>query len=255
MLWSNSKAQILNVDREVSDSMTKKWYALVSGSFSKDKQKSDIQDFSVYTESVLKAKGSFGCTYIGQIDATLSGKQILQNEGFFQLKYRDLDRKKSSMEYYAQYQWNGAWGMLSRRLIGLNFRERILEAKGYDLYVGLGTFYQDERWNYDGVEDLSIIPAQPSEVTDRQLRLNSYIKGAIKLTSKCDFVCQTYLQSDALQILSHPKYRWYWSSEIVYNITDKWLLGINYDHTFNKNNPVPINSYYFGYQTNLSLKF
>jgi hypothetical protein len=235
--------------------MTKKWYALVSGSFSKDKQKSEIQDFSIYTESVIKSKGSSGYTYIGQIDATLSGKEILQNEGFFQLKYRDLDRKKSSMEYYAQYQWNGAWGMISRSLIGLNFRERILEAKGYDLYIGIGTFYQHERWNYNGVKDLNAIPSNPKDVLDRKLRLNSYVKGAIKLTPKCDFVCQTYFQSNTTTLLSNPGFRWFWSSEIVYNITDNWMLGFNYDQTYNQKNPVPIDKLYYGYLFNVSLKF
>jgi len=255
LCWSISFGQILNVDREVSDSMTKNWYGLISGSFSKDKQKSDMQDLSVYTESVIKSKGSTGYTYIGQIDATISGNQLLQNEGFFQIKRRDLDRKKSSMEYYLQYQWNGAWGMASRGLTGINFRERILEANGYDLYLGLGTFYQRELWNYNGVRDLNLIPSNPETVIDRQIRFNTYIKGAIKITPKCDFVWQTYFQSNATTPFSNPSFRWYWSSEIIYNITDNWMIGFNFDQTFNQNNPVPIDKMYYGYLCNLSLKF
>lgn len=251
----DSLGQILNIDREVNDSMTKNWYGLISGSFSKDKQKTDIQDFNLYTESVIKLKDGMAVTYVGQIDATVSGKDILQNEGFFQCKRRDLDRKKNSFECYIQYQWNGAWGMKSRALSGLNLRKRILELKGYDLYFGVGTFYQREIWNYNGVEDFSLIPVNPKDILDRQLRYNTYLKGAIKLTSKCDLVCQTYFQSNAMSTFTNPNFRWYWSSEIVYNISDNWMLGFTYDHTFNQKNPVPINKLYYGYLANLSLKF
>jgi hypothetical protein len=249
------KSQILNIDREVNDSMTKKWYGLISGSFTKDKQKVDIQDLSIYTEAVYKLKNGQAITYVGQIDATISGNDLLQNEGFFQCRRRDLDRKKNSIEYYLQHQWNGAWGMISRYLVGFNFRKRILELNGYDLYFGIGTFYQTELWNYNGVADLSKIPVNPSNIKDLQLRTNSYIKGAIKLTPKCDFVCQSYFQTNALSTFTNPSFRWYWSSEIVYNVTNNWMLGFNYDHTFNQNNPVPINKFYYGYTGNLSLKF
>jgi hypothetical protein len=116
------QAQILNVDREILDSMPKNWYGLISGSLSQDKQKFDIQDINLYTESVIKRKNGTGITYVGQVDATVSGKQILQNEGYFQLKHRDLDKRKNSLEYFIQYQWNGAWGMQSRALVGLYLR-------------------------------------------------------------------------------------------------------------------------------------
>ena len=249
------RAQILNVDREILDSMPKNWYGLISGSLSQDKQKFDIQDISLYTESVIKRKNSMGITYVGQVDATISGKQILQNEGYFQLKHRDLDKRKNSLEYFLQYQWNGAWGMQSRALVGLNLRKRLFEEKGYDLYLGVGGFVQNEIWNYNGVTDATKIPLNPTNVTDQQLRLNTYLKAAIKLSSKCDLVCQTYVQSNALSLIDNPKIRWYWSSEIVYNLTENWMLGFNYDHTYNQSNPVPIGKYYYGYTMNLSFKF
>ena len=74
------QAQILNVDREILDSMPKNWYGLISGSLSQDKQKFDIQAINLYTESVIKRKNGTGITYVGQVDATVSGKQILQND-------------------------------------------------------------------------------------------------------------------------------------------------------------------------------
>jgi len=249
------KSQILNIDREVTDSMPKNWYGLISGSLSQDKQKFDIQDINFYTESVIKRKNSMGITYVGQVDATISGKQILQNEGYFQLKHRDLDKRKNSLEYFLQYQWNGAWGMQSRALVGLNLRRRFIEEKGYDLYLGVGGFVQNEIWNYNGVVDATKIPLNPTNVIDQQLRLNTYLKGAIKLSSKCDLVCQTYVQSDALSLIDNPKIRWYWFSEIVYNLTENWMLGFNYDHTYNQSNPVPIGKYYYGYTMNLSFEF
>ena len=218
------QAQILNVDREILDSMPKNWYGLISGSLSQDKQKLDIRDINLYTESVIKQKNGTGITYVGQYDATISGKQILQNEGYFQLKHRDLDKRKNSLEYFLQYQWNGAWGMQSRALAGLNLRKRLFEKMGYDLYIGVGGFAQNEIWNYNGVADATKIPLNPGNIIDQQLRLNTYLKGAIKLSSKCDLVCQTYVQSNALSLIDNPKIRWYLYSEIVYNLTENWML-------------------------------
>ena len=145
--------------------------------------------------------------------------------------------------------------MESRSLGGMNFRKRILELNGYDLYIGIGTFHQREIWNYAGVSDISKIPPNPKSIKDIQLRTNFYVKGAIKLTPKCDFVCQTYFQSNALALFSNPCFRWFWSSEIVYNITNNWMLGFNYDHTFFQKVPVTIDKFFYGYTGNISLKF
>ena len=37
--------------------------------------------------------------------------------------------------------------------------------------------------------------------------------------------------------------------------TENWMLGLNYDHTYNQSNPVPIGKYYYSYSMNLSFKF
>jgi hypothetical protein len=250
-----ANAQILNIDREVEDSMKKPWYLLISGSFSKDKQKVDINDLSTYSEYVYKLKSNNAFTFIGQIDATVSGKQVLQNEGFFQVKHRDLDKRLNSFEYYLQYQWNGAWGMVSRKLVGVNFRRRILEKNGLDLYSGIGLFYQFEKWNFNGVTDTNLIPRGYDMVQESDIRTNFYIKGGLKLFKNCDFVTQTYFQSNMVDFLSNNQVRVYISSMLKYNINTNFQLGFNFDLTYNRNPPVPINSTYYGYLMNLGFKF
>ncbi|MFM7766189.1 MAG: hypothetical protein ACKO6I_11085 [Sphingomonadales bacterium] len=137
------QGQILNVDSELQDSMAKNRYLLISGSFSHDKQKKSINDAECYIELLQKAKNSYAGVLVGQLNTVLSGKEIIQNEGFFQLRYRDLDTRKTSMETYIQYQWNGLWGMQERKLAGMNVRQKLFDKKSSDFYAGLGAFM---RW-------------------------------------------------------------------------------------------------------------
>lgn len=135
-----AKAQILNVDSELQDSLSKKRYLLLSGSFSHDKQKRSINDAKCYAELLQKTKNQYAGIFVGQVNTVLSGREMVQNEGFFQLRYRDLDTRKTSMEAYIQYQWNGLWGMQERKLAGMNVRQKVLDKKYGDFYVGLGGF-------------------------------------------------------------------------------------------------------------------
>ena len=78
-------AQILNVDSELQDSLTKRRYLLLSGSFTHDKQKRSVNDAECYWELLQKAKNNYAGVFVGQLNTVLSGKEIVQNEGYFQL--------------------------------------------------------------------------------------------------------------------------------------------------------------------------
>ena len=122
-LCNSIGAQILNIDREVgADTAIKSWSASITSSFSSDKLKGNLIDFSNRTEFDKRLKNNY--VIIGQLntDLTFLEKDIIQNEGYFQLRYRDFDKRKLSLESYLQYQWNGSLGMAYRKVIGSNAR-------------------------------------------------------------------------------------------------------------------------------------
>ncbi len=248
------KAQILNIDSELKDSMDKKRYLLISGTFSHDKQKRSINDLTSGIEFVQKLKNRYVLVLVGQTNVVLSGKEIIQNEGYFQWRYRDPDIRKTSMEGYVQFQWNGLWGMEQRALAGANIRQRILDKKSGDFYVGVGGFYETETWNYKGVEDASKIPLNPEAVTFNRFRINTYFKTAKKLFKNCDIVAESFIQANATSIINNPSIRWFMLGKINYQLSEKFLLTLNYDHIYNQSPPVPIKRMYSGYSLEMNIK-
>jgi len=243
----SAKAQILNVDSELQDSLAKKRYLLVSGSFSHDKQKRSINDAECYIEFLQKTKNRYAGVFVGQLNSVLSGKEILQNEGYFQLRYRDLDTRKTSMEGYIQYQWNGLWGMQERKLAGMNVRQKVLDKKNGDFYVGLGGFYEMETWNYRGVEDTSLYKMGALPVKQNRMRVNSYVKVAKKLFRNCDIIAESFIQANAFSLANNPSVRWFLLGRVNYNLTEKFQLSFNYDHIYNQSPPVSVKKLYAGY--------
>jgi len=232
--------QILNVDRENEDADLQKSYWLLSASLDKDKQVKDIQDVSVYVENIqlLGVKG-YGITSMFQYDATISGSSEVQNEGFLQVRYRDLDLRKISADPFVQYQWNGLWGMDKRILYGANARIRLFDTEGEDSYFGLGLFRQLEQWS-----------GENGVVDDEQWRINLNLKIATKITEKIDFVNQMYYQIPLELNKVNFDYRIYNYSEVVYEIDDKFQVGFNVDVFYNNLPLGDIEKLMYGYGFN-----
>lgn len=251
--WSYS--QILNVDRILSDSMSKPWYFLNTGSFSQDKQKKNILDLSVYSEFVYRLSNEYGLIYIGQYDGAISSRSFLQNEGYFQFRYRDMDTRELSVESYIQYQWNGVWGLRDRRLFGANLRKELFAKRRYDGYAAIGGFYQSELWDYTGVEDEKLIPPFPIDITDVNLRGNVYLKLAGKISNSIDIALQNFIQYNVLHLHENPNLRWSSIAELTIDLNDHSQLTFAYDHMFNQHPVVPIKTYYYGFNTGFSFTF
>ena len=142
LLCNSINAQILNIDREVgADTSVKSWSASITSSFSSDKLKGNLIDFSNRTEFDKRLKNNY--LIVGQLntDLTFLEKDAIQNEGYFQLRFRDFDKRKLSLESYLQYQWNGSLGLAFRKVIGSNARAQLLEKDKLDLYSGVGVFF------------------------------------------------------------------------------------------------------------------
>jgi hypothetical protein len=149
-------SQILNVDRvnKDEDTIFRKWRSLVGVSLSSDKIKKSLLDVSSNIEINRFFLNDYVLVASFINDVTLNGNEVLQNEGYAQLRYRDNDKHEWSNETFLQYQWNGALGMEYRKVLGSNIRKKIIEKQQVDLYAGLGIFYEAEQWNWSAVEML-----------------------------------------------------------------------------------------------------
>ena len=246
-------AQVLNVEREANTDSVQKQWEIVSGiTFSADRQKKNIVDLNSNFELVRNLKNSYSILGLARNDAVISGKDILQNEGMMHLRYQDLNKRKLSIETYAQYQWNGAWGMEYRYLGGLNLRLKWINNDKINFYSGFGVFHEWEKWNWSGVAE-DLVPLNAALQFRSLNRLNNYSKFSAKLSSLIDFTLINYLQFPINKNLINP--RWFVEMN-TYFIANKHLnFVLRWDHIFDKNTLVPIDNFYYGYSTGIQYKF
>jgi hypothetical protein len=251
--FSTLNGQILNIDREVVMDTTKKTIkGSLLTSFNSDKLKGNLIDISNRTEIDKYLKNNY--VLISQFinDLTILKKQILQNEGHFQLRLRDNDKRKYSIESYIQHQWNSTLGMEYRNVIGSNLRIMIFDSENNDLYFGLGLFHESEKWNFSAVENnFKIIQSQPIK---RDLyRLNNYLKYAYRLNDYIDLTFLTYIQLPVNQ--SYYNIRWFLESNANFQINKKINFVIHWDHTLDNYRVVPISNFYYSLNFGIQLNF
>ncbi len=252
--FQQTQAQILNLDREnVPDSLRKKWAVLGAFNFSSDKQKNNLNDLNVSFEmDRYFSRSKYTISLVAKNDMVYNGKTQIQNEGLFSLRLRDNDSRKLSPEPFIQYQWNGAWGMLSRFIYGANARVKLFDRKGIDGYCGVGAFSENERWNWAMVTDPEYA-TKTGDTTRQIFRANVYLKTSFKITKNIDFAGISYLQ---LPLNNHfTAYRWSIDANVYYKLNDKFNLFFHWDHIRDAYRLVPVSSYLYSYATGLQIAF
>ena len=244
-----AEAQVVNVDREVrDDSVHHRWGAFVNLSASSDKQKKNILDVSGNVEIDRYFDNDYLLLGLFRSDAVFSGGEAIQNEGMLHLRYRDRDTRKVSPEAFVQYQWNGAWGMVARYLAGGNLRFRFLEERKADLYLATGLFQEWETWDWSGVKDAAV-PPDAAPVSRNMLRLNQYLKYAVKLNETVDFSAMTHLQFPLKGRILQP--RWSLDANLFLQAGKRLTFVVHWDHVFDRNRVVPIDLFYYSFSTGL----
>ena len=244
--------QVLNVDRAAEvDTSSRKFRAFTTLSFSNEKQRKALIDFTNKTELNYNLKKDFMFIFLSQVDLAFNGSIINENNGFFQLRFRDRDKRKVSPDVFTQYQWNGIQGMEYRMLGGINARFKFLEKKKSDLYTGLGVFYENEKWNPNltafAFKNDSLIT-----VYRNMFRLNCMAKFAFKLSQSIDFTGSTYVQFPLNSNFGLP--RWFFDSNLNFNVSKYWSFILHYDQNFDAFRPLPIDKYYYSMSLGIQLK-
>jgi hypothetical protein len=252
ILTISSQAQVLNVDREIElDTTFRPVRASLNFNFSNDKQKGNLIDFSNTSEIDFFLKNKYMFVLLSHTELTLNGLQVLENNGFFQFRFRDNDSRKIAPDFFTQYQWNGIQGMEHRAVAGSNVRINWMENKESDLYTSVGIFYEYERWN----PFLSSYAFQTDslQIINRNLaRLNTAVKFAFKITKNIDLAGITFVQFPLNQYFLSP--RWFFDSNLNFTVNKYIGFLIHYDHNFDTYRPLPIDSYYYTVSIGINIK-
>lgn len=243
-LASNSlNCQILNIDRENGqDSIYKKVRYSTEINFTADKQKNDLIDVITYNELIYSLKNNTIFIFFGKTDFAYNGNTPLENNGYFQIRFRDNDTRRIYPDIFCQYQWNSVQGIEYRFLLGANARIRWFEKRDVDLYSKFGLFYEVEKWNpflvgY-GFNNIN------SQIINRDfVRFNSSIKYARKISSNFDIAIVNYLQIPLFKSLILP--RWYLDINLNILLTKKWTFVVHYENIYDSFRALPIDNFFY----------
>jgi len=192
-----SYAQILNIDKNEVSEKPKTWLVNANLALSSDQQKYNVLDVS-YVGDVSYRHKKRRYVFYSKYDRITNGTLNIQDAGFLQVRDRIGIRKKYSMDYFVQYQWNGLWGMVDRQLAGANFIQQWVNNDSVDFFTGIGVFFEHEHWNYTAVPN-DKIPPNPHDIIVEHPRLNLTAKYSRTFKSKFDLVVRAYNQSTIYQ--------------------------------------------------------
>lgn len=255
--FTNSNAQVLNIDRENGqDTSIKRNLFNINFSFNLDKQKKNLLEFSSQLENdfFLKKKNLVWIS-LAQTDASFNGSAILENNGYFQMRLRDNDKRRVYPDYFVQYQWNGVWGLQNRALAGCNARFRFWESRKDDLYAGIGFFYEYEKWN-PSVSAFAFNKDSLNIVYRSIPRLNLSAKTAVKLKDGIDLSTSTFVQFPMNEQFKHfLNPRWFIDLNLFMAVTKHVSVQVHFDHNFDTYRPLPIDNWYYNFNIGFQLKW
>lgn len=245
-------AQVLNIDREIANDTTfHRVRASFGFNFSNDKQRRNLLDFTNSSEIDIFLKNNYLFVFLAHTELSFNGLQALENNGFFQLRFRDNDTKKVAPDLFTQFQWNGVQGMEYRNLFGANARFRWFEKKQSDLYTSIGLFYEAERWN-PNLNSYAFQKDSANIVNRNLLRLNTSAKFAFKISKNIDFAGTTFVQFPLNSQFLTP--RWFFDANLFFNVNKNLGFVIHYDHNLDTYRPLPIDDYYYSITTGITIK-
>jgi hypothetical protein len=254
---SNTIGQVLNIDRENGqDTSTKRNFFSVNFGFNLDKQKRNLLEFSSQLENdfFLKKKDLVWIS-LAHTDAAVNGSTILENNGYFQMRLRDNDKRLVYPDYFIQYQWNGVWGLQNRALAGCNARFRFWESRKDDLYAGIGLFYEYEKWN-PAISGFGFSQDSLQIVYRNIPRFNLTAKTAVQLKEGIDLSASSFVQfplNDRFNHFFNP--RWFIDLNLFMSVTKHLSIQIHYDHNFDAYRPLPIDNWYYNFNVGFQLKW
>jgi len=239
---SSCIGQVINIDREVKeDSVFKNWDVAIGVTLSSDKQKKNLIDGNFTGELVRNLPSHNMLLFVIRNDVVISGREKVQNEGMMHLRFRDRDTRQFSPEAFAQYQWNGIWGMDYRLLAGMNGRIRVMEKSGFDLYGGSGLFREWERWT------------QVQSATRSIWRWNNYLKMSAKLSGVLDLSVMSFLQFPLTGYFGRP--RWYLESNAYVNAGKRWNVVFHWDHIVDAATLLPVDHFFYGFSAGIQINY
>ncbi len=247
---NNLDAQILNIDKTDTADYSKNtsFKFNFSTGIEVDKQKITLWD-ATNTAEMLLQKNRELFLFAGSSRLTYNGPDDILNAGYLHLRYRHNYKNKIQPESFIQYQWDNKRGMIFRRLGGINMRYNVWRGNKWDFNAGVGMMYEEEKWNYEGV-DSNKIPTNTSPIFNQLIKLNSYVRFDWKPNQNNEIAINIFIQGrpDNFKPRIAPHIQW------NVNAGKHIALGIGLACIYDFAPVVPIDHFYYSITNSIIVK-
>ncbi|WP_026950255.1 DUF481 domain-containing protein [Algoriphagus mannitolivorans] len=253
LFGQNVQAQILHTENFTVILDTTK---TVQGSIVPDMKfknlKEDLFEFENTADLSVRFKKS-ALTFANKIELSKFGKETLLSGGYVYAEYRKITDSKLVVELYNQIHWKEARGMEWKYAGGVNMRFRMAVKENFGLYLGVGPFFENEKWNYGGVPEGREIPDVLATVQNQNVKLGSYASLKYAPFEKIFLDFSLYHQARFDELFSAPRLAS--SSRITYKFTRVLGLSFLYQNIYDPNPVVPIDKLFNSFSLNLTISF
>ncbi|SFB31681.1 hypothetical protein [Algoriphagus aquimarinus] len=248
-----SKAQILHTESftVILDS-TKRVQGSIVPDLKFKNLKENLFEFENTADLSIKFKKN-AVTFANKIELSRFGNQTLLSGGYVYAEYRKITETKIAIEVYNQVHWAEARGMEWKYAGGVNLRLRMVTKPNIGFYLGIGPFYENERWNYKGVSDDVSIPVGPVPIINENIKLGSYASLKYAPFEKIFVDISLYHQARFDELFSSPRLAS--SSRVTYKFTEVLGLSFIYQNIYDPNPVVPIDKLFNNVTLGVTISF
>lgn len=249
LLISNvASAQILNIERHrMAKDSTKNFFAngkfgLASNNRSAAEE-SPVNLFGVNTAlNMLYRSKQHAYIFVGQTDYLRINENTFLNFGFAHFRVNFLHERKFHYELFTQASYDNFRGLDPRLIFGGSLRLRAIEGDKGNLTVGLGGFYEKERWTHPQTDEL---------VEVNFAKLSTYISVRRTLAERVDFNAVVYYQTGYDPDISDFRHRVSSNINLNTQITERLSFNNSFEMSYEDKPIVPITRFIYALRMGL----
>ncbi len=213
--------------------------------------KEDFIEFENTADISIRIK-NHAITLANKVEYSIFGDENLMSGGFVFLEYVNLKSKKIAIEPFSQIHWREIRGLDRKYAGGVNLRWRAIVKETTGLFVGIGSLYEFETWNFTGVPG-ERLPADITPIKIEKLRGTSYINLKQKIIDLIDLDVSGYYQPAYADPFKN--YRLAASFELTYNLSKYMGFRLLYQNIYDPSPIVPIDKLYHDVNFGITLSF
>lgn len=243
-----ASSQILNIERHrLAKDSTQQFFAngkfgLASNNRSAAED-SPVNLFGINTAlNLLYRSGQHAYIFVGQTDYLRINDDTFLNFGFAHFRVNFLHERKFHYEVFTQASYDNFRGLDPRLILGGSLRLRAFESDKANLVIGLGGFYEKERWLHPQTEE-------PVEVDFA--KLSSYVSVRRTLAERVDFNAVVYYQTGFDPEIGDFRHRLSSNINLNTQITKRFSFNNSFEMSFEDKPIVPITRFIYALRMGL----